>query len=309
MQEPYGAYSWYAVNDQPSDKAFYSFTIRAPQGMTGVANGRPAGSVVRNGRHVTRFVTGDPMASYLVTIAIGHYRRTRGTGPGGLEIDYWTPSDRPGLLRRARYTPRAIAFLERMLGPYPFRHGGTPLSVLVVPSKSAMETQGAITLGDSRYTLSHDVLVHELAHQWYGDLVTPGDWSDLWMSEGMATYLAEATWTGAHGPPSRAQILRNWSTYVARVRTTYGPPAAYRPGSFGEGNVYYIPALMWDTIRQRLGDRLFWRLVRQWPRAHAYTSQDRASLVAWWSRRSGQDLTPLFDRWLLGRTEPRWHAG
>jgi aminopeptidase N len=306
MQEPYGAYSWYAVNDQPSDKAFYSFTIRAPQGMTGVANGRPTRDDVEHGLHVTRYVAADPMASYLVTIAIGHLTRTRDRGPHGLAIDYWTPADRPRMVRQLRYTPQALRFLERRLGPYPFGRDGTPLSVLVVPSSSAMETQGAITLGETTYTQSHDVIVHELAHQWYGDLVTPGDWSDLWMSEGMATYVAEATWTAAHGPQSRDRILRGWAHFVGPMRADYGPPASYRPGSFGEGNAYYIPALMWDTIRQRLGDQEFWRLVRQWPRSHAYTSQDRDTLAAWWSRRSGQDLTPLFHRWLLAGAEPTW---
>jgi aminopeptidase N len=309
MQEPFGAYSWYAVNDQPSDKAFYAFEIRAPEGMAGVANGRSTGDYVSHGHHVTQFVTSDPMASYLVTIAIGHYVQTRDDGPGGLEILYWTPADRPRLLRKLRYTPRALTFLEKLLGPYPFRTNSTPLNVIVVPSHSAMETQGAITLGDSRYTLSHDVLVHELAHQWYGDLVTPDDWSDLWMSEGMATYVAEGTWTGAHGPQSRDQILQRWSAFAGGMRAEYGPPADYRPQSFGEGNVYYVPALMWDTVRQRLGDAEFWRLVRQWPRAHADTSQDRDTLAAWWSQRSGQDLTPLFHRWLLGHREPAWHAG
>jgi aminopeptidase N len=306
MQEPYGAYSWYAVNDQPSDKAFYSFHIRAPKGMTGVANGRQTGDVTRGGHHVTEFVTHDPMASYLVTIAIGHYVRTQGEGPGGIQIVYWTPADRPQLLRRLRYTPQALTFLEGLLGPYPFRRQDTPLSVLVVPSNSAMETQGAITLGDSRYTLSRDVLVHELAHQWYGDLVTPADWSDLWMNEGMATYVAEATWTAAHGTQTRTEILRRWATFVGGMRAAYGPPARYHPQSFGEGNAYYIPGLMWDTVRQRLGDAEFWRLVRRWPQAHAYTSQDRDALTAWWSRQSGQHLTPLFHRWLLAGTEPTW---
>ena len=153
------------------------------------------------------------------------------------------------------------------------------------------------------------MLVHELAHQWYGDEVTPDDWSDLWMNEGMATYLAEANWTADHGPRQRSSILRDWSQVAHSLRDQYGPPADYAPGSFAEGNAYYIPALMWDTIRQRLGDTTFWRLAARWPRSHRFTSQDRDSLAAWWSRQSGQDLRPLIHRWLLAPHEPRWHAG
>jgi aminopeptidase N len=305
MQEPYGAYSWYAVNDQPSDKAFYDLTIDAPKAMVGVANGSLVSRRTVGGRTVTHWNLPEPAASYLVTVAIGRYTETRDTGPHGLPITYWTPSDRPGLVAGLRYTPDAIRYLEGKVGRYPFATVG----MLLVPGTSAMETQSMVTLGISKYTLSRDVLVHELAHQWYGDAVTPDDWSDLWMSEGMATYLAEANWTADHGPGLRETVLRQWSYVAPGLRSRYGPPADYAPGSFAEGNAYYIPGLMWDTIRQRLGDRMFWRLAARWPRSHRFTSQDRDALVAWWSRQSGQDLTPLFHEWLLGAAQPAWKAG
>ncbi len=305
MQEPYGAYSWYAVNDHPSDKAFYDLTIDAPKAMVGVANGRLESRRTVGDRTVTRWNLPEPAASYLITIAIGHYTETKDVGPHGLPISYWTPSDRPGLIKGLRYTPQAIAYLEAKVGRYPF----PTLGVLVVPSNSAMETQSMVTLGMQTYNLSADVLVHELAHQWYGDEVTPDDWSDLWMNEGMATYLAEANWTADHEPGSRTSILRRWNQLAPGLRERYGPPSDYAPASFAEGNAYYIPGLMWDTIRQRLGDETFWRLAARWPRSHRFTSQDRVSLAAWWSKESGQHLGPLFHRWLLGPTQPAWHAG
>jgi hypothetical protein len=125
----------------------------------------------------------------------------------------------------------------------------------------------------------------------------------------MATYLAEASWAASRGPRTRQQILHHWALFTLGMRTQYGPPADYQPSSFGEGNVYYIPALMWDTIRQRLGDTTFWRLAAEWPHSQLDTSQDRDSIADWWSERSGQDLRPLFHRWLLASSEPVWHAG
>jgi aminopeptidase N len=307
MQEPYGAYSWYAVDDHPSDKAFYDFTIDAPGQMVGVANGELRSQKSAGGRTVTRWQMPAPAASYLVTIAIGHYTETEDTGPHGLPITYWTPSDQPDLIKGLRYTPQAIAYLESKAGRYPF----PTLGVLLVPSQSAMETQSMVTLGIGDYTLSRDVLVHELAHQWYGDAVTPSDWSDLWMSEGMATYLAEVNWTADHTDQSQRGILTRYKFFVGSMRAQYGPPAHYQPGTFGEGNAYYIPALMWDTIRQRVGDARFWKLVAAWPRSHRFTSQDRTTIAAWWSKKSGQDLKPLFRRWLLASSEPayHWHSG
>jgi len=305
MQEPYGAYSWYAVNDQPSDKAMYDVTVRSPKDMVGISNGVLRSRRVVGDRTVTRWRLTSPAASYLVTLAIGHFTQTEDTGPHGLPITYWTPAERPEILRKVEYAPQAVAYLEGLVGRYPF----DSLGVLVVPGDSGMETQTMVTLGDNRYTLSKDVVVHEIAHQWYGDAVTPADWSDLWMSEGMTTYLAEANWTGSHGPDSRTEILRRWSTFVGGMRATYGPPARYAEESFGQGNVYYIPGLMWDTLRQRLGDDEFWRIAAAWPHTHRYTSQSRNSIAAWWSEQSGQDLRPLFHAWLLGGSEPAWHAG
>jgi aminopeptidase N len=305
MQEPYGAYSWYAVEDHPSDKAFYDVTIDAPGRMVGIANGELRSRTRVGGRTVTRWRLPEPAASYLVTIAIGTYTETKDTGPHGLPITYWTPTGRDDLIRGLRYTPKAIAYLESKVGRYPF----PTLGVLLVPSQSAMETQSTVTLGIGDYTLSRDVIVHELAHQWYGDEVTPGDWSDLWMSEGMATYLAEVSWTADHGRQSRRRILTGYAAFAGQLRARYGPPAHYRAGTFGEGNAYYIPVLMWDTIRQQIGDATFWKLAARWPRAHRFTSQDRAAIAAWWSRHSGQELRPVFRRWLLASAEPAYHAG
>jgi aminopeptidase N len=304
MQEPYGAYSWYAVNDHPSDKAYYDVTIRAPGGEVGVSNGDLRSRTTSEGHTVTRWHLPEPAAAYLITLAIGRFHQTRLTGPHDLPMSLWTPAGRPGIVRRLRYAPRAVACLERLLGRFPF----PSLGVLVVPANSAMETQSMLTLGDSRYTLSRDTLVHEIAHQWYGDTVSPDDWSDLWMNEGMATYLAEAVWAGDHGPQTRTEILRSWSWAAAGMRSRYGPPADYRPGTFGEGNAYYIPALMWDTIRQRLGDEEFWSLAARWPASHRFTSRGRDTLAAWWSKESGRDLTPVFHAWLLGPDEPIWKA-
>jgi aminopeptidase N len=305
MQEPYGAYSWYAVNDQPSDKAFYDVTIHAPPGKVGVSNGELLSRRAVDGRTVTRWHLPEPAASYLITIAIGKFTQTSDTGPHGLPMSYWTPTDQPAILRQVRYAPKAVAYLERLVGRYPF----PSLGVLVVPAMSAMETQSMVTLGTNRYTLTRDVIVHEIAHQWYGDTVTCADWSDLWMNEGMATYLAEVNWTSDHRGKSRAEILRGFSTYAGPLRAQYGPPTDYRPGTFGEGNAYYIPALMWDTIRQRVGDDEFWSLATRWLRTHRVTSQDRDTLAAWWSKASGQDLTPVFHAWLEGPGEPTWQAG
>ncbi len=84
-----------------------------------------------------------------------------------------------------------------------------------------------------------------------------------------------------------------------------GPPGDYKPDHFAEDNVYSGPALMWDEVRQEVGDETFWRLVREWPDARAGRSVTRADYVDWLSTESGHDLEPLITAWLMSPTTPR----
>lgn len=300
MQEPYGAYSWYAVNDQPSDKALYSFTIAAPAPMVGVANGRLTSRVKQHGDTVTTWSLDEPASSYLVTIAIADLRMTKDRSADGVPITYWTPRSGPlDTVGRLRAAPGALAWLEQKLGPFPF----SSLGVVVVDSESGMETQTMITLGKTAYATSPEVLVHEIAHQWYGDEVTPADWRDVWMSEGMALYL-QGVWQAGHDGQTVDALMGAWALNEPQMRREAGPPADYDPNMFGSGNIYYGPALMWNELRHKLGNREFWSLVRAWPRAHADANASYDDITSWWSQRTGQDLKPFFDLWLLSRTSP-----
>jgi aminopeptidase N len=299
MQEPYGAYSWYAVNDQPSDKALYSFTISTPSPGVGIANGQLQSRAQKAGDTVTRWTLDEPASSYLVTIAIGDFTMTEDESSSGVPITYWTDPDQPALLARLHEAPAALDWLEDKLGPFPF----DSLGFLVVDSKSGMETQTMITLGDTRYATGAETLVHESAHQWYGDEVTPTDWRDVWMNEGMATFL-QGVWTAEDQGTSIDTVFGTWAGYDQQLRTRYGPPADFVPDSFGAGNVYYIPAVMWNELRKKLGDELFWRLVREWPSAHAYGNAGYDDITSWWSEQSGEDLTDFFHDWLLSDSTP-----
>ena len=140
----------------------------------------------------------EPASSYVVTVATGDYTRTTNTSQSGVEISYWVPSERPGLATGLESAAAGLDWLEALLGPYPF----DSLGFLLVDSQSGMETQTMITLGATDYTTSTAVLVHEMAHQWYGDEVTPDDWRDVWMNEGMAMYL-QGCWQAEAGRPHR----------------------------------------------------------------------------------------------------------
>ena len=132
---------------------------------------------------------------------------------------------------------------------------------------------------------------------------TPVDWRDVWMNEGMATYVQGVWMAENQGEPVSA-VMDRWAEIEVLERAEAGPPAAYDRDSFGSSNVYYGPALMWDEVRQRLGDEEFWALAREWPAAHDNANADYDDITSWWSEQSGDDLSALFDAWLLGETTP-----
>jgi aminopeptidase N len=299
MQEPFGAYSWYAVNDHPSDKAFYDFTLTTRSPWVGVANGKLRSRKESGGSTVTAWHLDEPAASYLVTVAFGNFKMTRDRSTSGVPMTYWTPRGDAGALRSVRVARDELGWIEKRLGPYPF----SSLGLVVVDSQSGMETQTMITLGTTDYTLSPSVVVHEMIHQWYGDQVTPRDWRDVWMSEGMAMYL-QVLWESQQYGFDLEGALSDWAAQDAQERESAGPPANYDPATFGEGNIYYLPALMWDQLRRRIGDDRFWQLVKAWPRSHDNANASYDDITGWWSRKAGEDLRPMFDAWLLGKNSP-----
>ena len=150
-------------------------------------------------------------------------------------------------------------------------------------------------------------MLHELAHAWYGDTVTPSDWSDVWMNEGMAMYL-EARWVTDQGWRPWSYWQRQFTRDDALWRSLYGPPGNYDRDDFAQINVYFSTARMLLRLRDRLGAGTFDALLRRWPQQHRNTVQDRTSYVAWLAAESGEDpaaLRAFVDTWLMSPTAPR----
>ncbi|WGL53521.1 M1 family metallopeptidase [Nocardioides sp. BP30] len=300
MQEPYGAFTWYAVNDQPADKALYDFTLHVPAPFVSIANGRLTHRRTRHGVTTTRWHLASPAASYLATVAFGDYRETKLGKVHGTPLSYWTPTDRPALVRQLRFMKKDFRWLERLLGRYPF----ATLSLVVVPSKSAMETQTMISEGSDRYALAEDNVVHEMSHQWWGDQVTPNDWRDVWMSEGMAMYIQYRWLDHVDHYPTGTWVSYETSREDDMLLSKYGPPGAYNRADFGSSNIYLPPARMWWKLSESLGRSRFDTLLRGWTASHPHSSQSRETLEDWWSTASGRDLHSFFQGWLLATEDP-----
>ncbi len=299
MQEPFGAYTWYPVNDQPADKAFYDFTITAPSPMVGVANGELTSREESAGTTTTTWHADAPMSSYLTTLAIAPYDHVELETSSGTPISLWALADRPDVMGRLKEAKPALEWIEERLGPYPFSTAG----IVHVAGQSGMETQTMVTLGDNDYALSKPVIVHELIHHWYGNEVSPTDWRDMWMNEGMTMYL-QAVYEARGDEERLLATIDQWAGADEALRDLAGPPGAFDPDMFGDSNVYYLPAVMWHELRGRLGDDAFWGMVRAWPQEHPRGNATRREYLDWIEDFTGEELTGFFDAWLLGKTTP-----
>jgi aminopeptidase N len=153
------------------------------------------------------------------------------------------------------------------------------------------------------------IMVHELAHQWFGDSVTPQRWDDLWLNEGHATWY-EWLYGEAQGGPSLAARVREAYKLSDEWRTKFGPPARLHPARPGNKieifrkSVYDGSAVVLYALREKIGADAFARLQREWVSRYRDDNASTADYIALVNRISGKNLTPFMKDWLHGKKTP-----
>lgn len=272
VSEPVGASTFYPANDEPTDRATFRFAITVDSPFTAVANGDLKGVAVRGNRRTFTWVMNQPMTTWLATVHVNRFRQSTVYTADHKPIRVFSApgapaSDATGFLK----AKPMIAWLEPLIGPYPFAAYGS-VTVDDPALYYALENQGMSTFPSG--ASDEEIVVHELAHQWFGDSVSVAAWRDLWLAEGFATYV-EVLWPhrndAAGFDAAMAALYRSAKASKLKGAVVDAPEDIFSDRTYVRG------ALALYALRQTVGDDTFFKILRSWTnwfRNSSVTSQD-----------------------------------
>jgi aminopeptidase N len=306
MNEPNGAAGWFPVNDHPRDKATYRFEITVPKPWVVAASGTLR-ETIDDGSQIRYIWEMDkPMASYLASINVGQYVVETSQGPGGVAIRNYLPPDLAGSLKKNVGTiSNMIEYLNGLFGPYPFDEYGVVIADSGIAHcrrffGAAFEAQTLSVHCVYPLMLDESVLVHELAHQWFGNAVSLENWQDIWLKEGMATY-AEWLWQTRGQDVNALTALANEQRNSYQHDSKIGQPPA---DELYDWEVYIGGAQVFHALRLQVGDETFFKILRTYLERYRYGNAGTDEFIAVAEEISGQELSAFFDSWLMQTTLP-----
>ncbi|MGN9840761.1 M1 family metallopeptidase [Nonomuraea sp. H19] len=299
--EPNGSKTWFPANDHPADKAAFDFTITVPAGVTALANGEMVGQPTTAGGKTTyRWRERNPMVTYLATATLGKFELRQGRTPAGIaNLAAADPRFKSSLDRLYTTTAEVTDHWTTVFGPYPF--GSTGGVVDDYAAGYALENQTKPLYGG--FDPGESIIVHELAHQWFGNSLSIRRWKDLWLNEGFATY-AEWLWSEHKGRRTAEAIFTQYHSRPATDPIWKYPPGRARPDDLFNQSVYSRGAMTLHALRKAVGDQTFFQLLKQWAADHRYGHVTTDEFVALSERLSGKELDALFDAWLFQPRRP-----
>ena len=323
--EPYSARSAFPCFDEPGFKTPFDLwlTIRAED--VAIANTPQVSQEdIEGGYKRLHFATTKPLPTYLLAMAVGPLDIAEGTAlPPTALRDHTIPfrgvaarGQKERLAYAMERVPAIVAQLERYFGiPYPFEK----LDIIAVPdfAAGAMENAGAITFRDYLLLIDEDsasehqkrsfayVMAHELAHQWFGNLVTMSWWDDLWLNEAFATWMGYAV-VDALWPAQQAHLSLLASAHYAMdedsllsarvirqpIETTHDISSAFDSITYSKGGAVL------NMFERYLGTDIFQRGIQRYLKAHLYGNATSHDLLLALSEEAGENVEPAFDSFL-----------
>ena len=294
---------WMVCVDEPDDKATLDLRVTVPRELQVVASGAPVGRTASSAdTAVHHWRQRRPVSTFTFGFAAGRFSEAT-AARRATTLRYLGDGVSPAELTRAfADTADMLAFFERRAGvPYPAESYTQVLVANTAGQEAAgfsmlSEAYGRRLLGDpSALSLS----AHELAHQWWGVLVTCLDWRHFWLNEGFATFMAAAYVEHRFGREAYLRDVAGWRATYDRVRQAKGDrslvfPDWNRPTADDRALVYEKGAYVLHLLREHLGDAAFWDAIRRYTRAYAGRSVTTEEFQRAIERATGRRLTDFF---------------
>jgi aminopeptidase N len=314
ITEPYDSRYWFPCYDWPNDKALCEVICTAPEGNIAVSNGELLSLTHNPDTTVTYHWKEDyPIVTYLISLTVCDFAQidTFAVVSGDtLPIQYWIyHQDSTDAVIDFQKTPEMVEFFSDLWLDYPFP--GEKYSMAQAELGGAMEHQtctswGFPMPGNAAYEW---VVAHELAHQWWGDLVTCNDFANIWLNEGSASY-SEVLWEEyEYGESAYKNHLAGFESniYAARFGSVshpiYNPPPNYLFATA----VYKKGAWVLHMLRYILGDTSFFDGWEAYGQAYAYSTANTEQFKTEMENSSGQDLDDFFNQWVYQANYPVYH--
>jgi aminopeptidase N len=305
---------WFPCYDYPNDKATSEVIATVPDWYVALSNGRLL-TTTHNPKKRTKtfhWFESKPHSSYLIMIVAGEYDVVSEQYPG-FPLQYYVYKDRvQDGVRSLAKTSAAMKFFEEKIGvPYPWeKYAQIWISKFMW---GGMENVSAVTLNDETYLLdaraqvdftSDDVVAHELAHQWWGDLVTSRDWSNLWLHEGFANYFEALFKQHQKGDDYFQYDLMQQAASVFNTEDANGrSPLVGKDGY--TANVYSKGCWVLHMLRDVLGEDGFWKAIRLYAQRYAFKNADTYEFILAVEDATGKNLTWFFDQWVYKTGHPK----
>lgn len=309
VSQPWAAPTWWPCKETPADKATAAIAVTVPSPLVAASNGMLIGLEDHGTTRTWRWETSYPIATYLICAAITDYARfsdiyiPEGGGTMGLEYFVY-PEHYDAAVAAWGVVVDQLEYYRTVYGEYPFvdeKYGMAEIAF-----DGAMEHQTLTGIGPSCVE-AEMIIAHELAHQWWGDMVTCATWHDLWLNEGFARY-SEALWWGELNPSGGYQQYMGWLDWVEPGGF---PGSVYQydltdPGQLFSPTVYDKGAWVVHMLRWVLGDERFFAGLLAWREAYAYDSGTTEDLEAILEAQGGMMLDWFFDQWVYGEKRPEY---
>lgn len=308
---------WFPCFDYPGQLATSEIRVRVPKPLIAISNGELLATVEDDDAKIYHWLQKQVHPTYLMTIAVGDFAELRDEWQG-IPVTYHVSKGREEDARRTMgKTPQMIEFFSQTFGyryPYPkyaqvcvedFIFGGMEnTSTTLLTDRCLLDERAAL---DNR--AAEALVAHELAHQWFGDLVVIKHWSHAWIKEGMATY-SEVLWTEhEYSKPEAAYYRLNEArNYLAEDASRYRRPIVthiYREAiELYDRHLYEKAACVYHMIRAELGDELFFKAIHTFVQDNAHQTVETVDLLRAIDKATGRNLQFLFDQYVFRGGHP-----